>query len=98
MQKVLALCACDSSHAAMSAALIRALVLRPYRESSWEHLIHSAEQHGVASLLYKHIRHADVQLPKAGRRLLQSLYLRNRMSNGIRNKAVVEIEIGRAHV
>lgn len=91
MQNILALCACDNSNAAMSAELISALAVLPNREDSWEHLIHSAEQHGIASLLYKHIRDIDFQIPEASRRLLQSLYLRNRMSSRIRNKAVVEI-------
>lgn len=91
MQKILALCACDTSHATMAAELRSALAAFPAHQSSWEQLIHSAELHGVASLLYKHIRDIDFQIPAASRRLLQSLYLRNRMSNRIRNKAVVEI-------
>ena len=61
------------------------------QETSWEQIIHNAEQHGVASLLYKHLREVDVNIPKNARRLLQSLYLRNRRSNRSRNKAVIEI-------
>ena len=91
MQKILALCACDTSHATMSGKLRSALAVFPSQESTWEHLIHSAEQHGIASLLYKHIREIDCQIPEASRRLLQSLYLRNRMASRVRNKAVVEI-------
>ncbi len=91
MQKVLSLCARDSGHEAMYAELTRACSAFPSQETSWEQIIHNAEQHGVASLLYKHIREVDVNIPKDARRLLQSLYLRNRRSNRSRNKAVIEI-------
>lgn len=91
VHKILALCARDLGHDAMYAELTSALNAFPHQESSWERMVCSAEQHGVASLLYKHIQELDTKVPKASRRLLQSLYLRNRRSNRSRNKAVVEI-------
>ncbi len=75
----------------MYAELTSALTDFPSQDSSWEQLIYNADQHGVASLLYKHIQKIDFTIPKTARRLLQSLYLRNRRSNKSRNKAVVEI-------
>jgi len=91
VQKILALCARDHGHDAMYAELTNALAAFPPQEDSWELLINSAEQHGVAPLLYKHIREINITIPKAARRILQSLYLRNRRSNKSRNKAVIEI-------
>ncbi len=91
MQKILALCACDNGHGGMYAELECALKTFSSDEKSWEKIIHRAERHGLASLLYKHIRNVDCCIPKQSRRLLQSLYLRNRSSNSSRNRAVIEI-------
>ncbi len=91
MQRILALCARDSGHDAMYVELTSVLVELQSQESSWEEIVYRAEQHGIASLLYKHLRAIDFKIPKASRRLLQSLYLRNRRSNISRNKAVIEI-------
>ncbi len=91
MQKILALCACDNGHGEMYAELEHALRAFSSEEKSWEEMIHSAERHGLASLLYKHVRSVGCCIPKMSRRLLQSLYLRNRSSNTSRNKAVTEI-------
>jgi len=91
VQKILALCARDSGHEAMYEELANGLKTFSSGEYSWEKMINRAEQHGLASLLYKHIRGIECDVPKTSRRLLQSLYLRNRRSNTSRNKAVVEI-------
>lgn len=62
------------------------------QQSSWDKLIQEAEKQGVAPLLFKHIRSLDDPiLPDKNRRILQSLYLRNRRSNSIRNKAIAEL-------
>jgi len=91
VEKILALCARNSGHELMYEQLKTALSLYPSDEHSWTRLIHKAEQHGVASLLYRHLRHIDFPVPVSGRRMLQSLYLRNRRSNKCRNNAVLEI-------
>jgi len=91
VQKILALCACDNGHDVMYAELENALKAFSSEGKCWDDIIHRAEQHGLASLLYKHIRAVGYEIPKASRRLLQSLYLRNRRSNTSRNKAVNEI-------
>jgi hypothetical protein len=75
----------------MYSRLRQTLVAFQARELSWDCLIQEAEKQGVASLLHKHICSLDFTIPDNARRLLQSLYLRNRRSNTIRNKAVTEI-------
>ncbi len=75
----------------MYAALESSVRAFSSEEKSWEKMIHRAERHGLASLLYKHIRNVNCGIPKMSRRLLQNLYLRNRSSNISRNKAITEI-------
>lgn len=59
---------------------------------SWNQLVLEAERQGVAPLLYKHVNAIDFALPdRNARRLLQSLFLRSRYANGIRNTAGSEI-------
>ena len=91
IRTILALCSRDCGHEVMYCRLEQALVAFQARELSWDYLIQEAEKQGVASLLYKHIGSLDFKIPDNARRLLQSLYLRNRRSNTIRNKAVTEI-------
>lgn len=91
VETILALCARDHGHDNMYAELTSALASFPPTEDSWQRLVNSAEQHGISSLLYKHILEVDFEIPKAVGRILRSLYLRNRRSNNIRNRAVVEI-------
>ncbi len=57
---------------------------------AWHDLIESAEKQGVAPLLFKHLTGAGnrINIPAAHKRTLQSLYLRNRRSNSIRNRVV----------
>lgn len=91
IRTILALCSRDLGHDVMYSRLEQALVSFQDQGVSWKHLIHEAEKQGVAPLLYKHIRSLDFTIPDSARRLLQSLYLRNRRSNTIRNKVVSEI-------
>ena len=91
IRKILALCSRDFGHEVMYSQLDQALVAFQDRGFSWDYLIHEAEKQGVAPLLYKHISSLDFKIPDKARRLLQSLYLRNRRSNTIRNKVVAEI-------
>ncbi len=91
IRSILALCSRDSVHKVMSAQLEQALADFQTEGYSWDNLIQEAERQGVASLVYKHVRSIDCAIPTNHRRSLQSLYLRNRGSNTIRNKAVSEI-------
>ena len=91
IRTILALCSRDFGHDVMYSRLDQALVSFQVQGFSWDYLIHEAEKQGVAPLLYTHISSLDCKIPDSARRLLQSLYLRNRRSNTIRNKAVVEI-------
>lgn len=91
IRTILALCSRDIGHDVMYARLDQALVAFQDQGFSWDDLIHEAEKQGVAPLLYKHINSLDCTIPDSARRLLQSLYLRNRRSNTIRNRAVAEI-------
>ena len=91
IKTIIALCSRDCGHEDMYSRLNQALVAFQNQGFSWNSLIREAENHGVAPLLYKHCRAAGCAVPKTARRLLQSLYLRNRRSNSIRNRIVSEI-------
>lgn len=91
MEKILQLCARDGFHGPVAKELGNAVAAFQEEGSSWHELITSAEQHGMASLLYKHLKELGAEIPKDARRLLQSLYLRNRRANAARNKAVIEV-------
>ncbi|XCN73427.1 MAG: nucleotidyltransferase family protein [Candidatus Electrothrix aestuarii] len=91
IQAILALCARDLSHATMLTQLDQSLAAFQRHGGSWSQLIREAERQGVAPLLYKHTRLLNYAIPVNERRMLQGLYLRNRHSNRIRNKAVQEI-------
>ena len=91
IRKILALCSRDCGHEEVNSRLNRALVVFTVRGLSWDLLIYEAEKQGVAPLLYKHISSVGFEIPESSRRLLQSLYLRNRRSNAIRNRAIVEV-------
>ncbi len=60
------------------------------RFRGWEELPAQAEVHGLAPLLYTHLKRAGVQPPQETRRQLQALYLRHRRANQIRGQ-----ELGR---
>lgn len=91
MWNILQLCARDVAHGCMAQELAIAIHSFQARKGSWNSLIATAEQHGIASLLYKHVKDHGAEIPKESKRLLQSLYLRNRRANTIRNRAVNEI-------
>jgi hypothetical protein len=50
----------------------------------WERLPGQAEVHGLAPLLYTHLKRAGIQPPAETRRQLQALFLRHRRANRIR--------------
>ena len=88
--KLLALCARDVG----SDQMYRRLHARLHDfagQGSWEILIHQAEHHGLAPLLFKHVQAAGLPLPQKVRRVLQSLALRHRQASRIRNEAVAAL-------
>ena len=91
IRKILGLCSRDCGHPAMYQMLDEALSDFNSRRLPWESLIHQAEAHGVAPLLYKHFTHLGFTLPHGHQRTLRSLYQRCRLSNQIRNSAVTQI-------
>ena len=98
IRKILALCARDQSHPAMYPGLEQALIRfqeqseATQQKNPWNRLIQQAEKQGIAPLLFKHIRSLDNRvMPKNSLRDLQSLYLRNRRANTIRNRAMAVV-------
>ncbi len=90
-RRVLGLCARDRGHLLMYEMLNRSLFEFRDGAGSWEQLVHDAEQHGVAPLLYKHLTHIGFTLPEGWHRTLRSLHQRTRFSNQIRNKVVAAV-------
>jgi len=88
---ILGLCSRENGHEDMYKALTFALSDYKTKKLSWKKLIHDAENQGLASLIYKHLKTLGFTLPENYNRLLRSLYLRNRRSNQIRNTLITEI-------
>jgi hypothetical protein len=57
----------------------------------WEGVSAQAELHGVAPLLYVHLKAAGVQLPLSTRRELQGLYVRHRQANRVRMRLLGDV-------
>jgi len=57
----------------------------------WAGLPAGAEAHGMAPLLYTHLKSAGVELPLAVRRQLQGLYARHRDANRVRTRVLRDI-------
>ncbi|WP_339136663.1 MAG: nucleotidyltransferase family protein [Candidatus Electrothrix sp. GW3-4] len=93
IRTILALCCRNLSHAPMLSQLDQALAAFQSQGGAWGQLIREAERQGVAPLLYQHTRLLDLDctIPRNDRRILQGLYLRNRRSNTIRNRAIEEV-------
>jgi hypothetical protein len=58
----------------------------------WDRLLHAAEYHGLAPLLYRHLEHIGCTLPRDHHRTLRSLYQRSRFSAQLRIRAIEEID------
>lgn len=91
IRTILGLCARDRGNESMYALLQRELRYFPSRHTSWETLVFTAEHHGLAPLLYKHLKQLAINIPRNTRRQLQSLTLRSRHANAVRNAATAEI-------
>ncbi len=59
--------------------------------ANWQQLPSQAESHGLAPLLYLHLKQAGVKVPTDVQRQLQGLYLRHRRANQIRTQALYKI-------
>jgi hypothetical protein len=85
--RLLALCAraeCNATH-------YEQLARRAAQVTEWEGVPAQAEAHGMAPLLYTHLKAAGVQLPLAVRRELQGLYLRHRHANQVRTRVLRDV-------
>ena len=85
--RLLALCAraeCNATH-------YEQLARRATQLTGWEGVPAQAEAHGMAPLLYTHLRAAGVQLPLTIKRKLQGLYLRHRHANRVRTRVLRDV-------
>jgi hypothetical protein len=85
--RLLALCArakCNATHYDQLARRVAQL-------TGWEGVAARAEAHGLAPLLYTHLKAAGVPPPLAVRRELQGLYLRHRHANQVRTRILRDV-------
>jgi hypothetical protein len=85
--RLLALCArveCTTTH-------YHQLAQQAAQLTEWEEVAAQAEAHGMAPLLYVHLKAAGAQPPLAVRRELQGLYLRHRQTNRVRMRVLRDI-------
>ena len=59
--------------------------------SSWDDLPRLAELHGIAPLVYEHLKTAKINFPETAENDLKAHYLRHNHANQIRTRALVEI-------
>jgi hypothetical protein len=84
---LLALCAraeCDATHYDRIAQTAAEL-------TDWDEVPTRAEVHGMAPLLYFHLKGAGVELPLTARRELQGLYVRHRHASQVRARVLGEV-------
>jgi hypothetical protein len=89
MYRLLALCARVELGAAHRHQLAHEAAKLTARE--WESVPTQAEPHGMAPLLYVHLKAAGVQLPRDVKRTLQGLVLRHREINRVRMRVLRDI-------
>jgi hypothetical protein len=85
--RLLAICAraeCDATHYEQLAEEAAEL-------KDWEGIAAQAEAHGMAPLLYAHLKGAGVEVPLALKRELQGLYARHRHANQVRTRVLRDI-------
>lgn len=86
--RLLALCARAESHPAFKDELARQL----HDFTDWNSLPALAELHGMAPLLWHHLRNAQAQISAETERTLRGLYLRHRLNNQIHARVLLEIQ------
>lgn len=85
--QLLALCAraeCSATHYELLAQAAAEL-------KEWEGVAVQAEAHGMAPLLYVHLKAAGVELPLSANRELLGLYVRHRHANQVRTRVLCDI-------
>jgi hypothetical protein len=87
LMKLMCLCARPMGHRAMYDRLSELAGAI----DSWDALPQMAEQHGMAPLVYYHLREAGINIPTAVNRILKSAYLTHRLANRERMAALGEI-------
>jgi hypothetical protein len=85
--RLLALCARAEGNAAVYAQLSESAA----RLSDWSGVPAQAEAHGMAPLLYHHLRSANVNIPPPVKRELQALVLRHRQANAVRTRTLCDV-------
>ncbi len=85
--RLLALCA----RAECSAAHYERLAQAAVELKEWEGIAAQAEAHGMAPLLYTHLKEAGVELPLTAKRELMGLYARHRHANRVRTRVLRDI-------
>ncbi len=58
---------------------------------SWKDIPRLAELHGIAPLVYEHLKKAEINIPETAENDLRAHYLRHNHANRIRTRALVEI-------
>ena len=85
--RLLALCARAESHPLMVEQLSRQIEAF----TCWQELPAQAELHGMAPLLWHHLRRSGISLPAETERAITGLYLRHRASNLVHTRTLEEI-------
>ncbi|MBI5962599.1 MAG: nucleotidyltransferase family protein [Chloroflexi bacterium] len=85
--RLLALCARAESHPSMVEQLSRQVEAF----TSWQELPIQAELHGMAPLLWHHIRKSGISIPLKTRQTLEGLYLRHRIFNQAHTLILLEV-------
>ncbi len=85
--RLLALCARAESHPLMLNQLSRQIDAF----TAWDELPAQAELHGMAPLLYHHIRKSGIAIPLKTKQTLEGLYLRQRIFNQAHTQVLLEI-------
>jgi hypothetical protein len=80
-----------AARVACSPAALAALARAARRFAAWHEIPAQAEHHGLAPLLYRHLRAAEIDLPRPVARKLQALTVRHRHANQVRTAALGEI-------
>jgi hypothetical protein len=80
-----------SARAECAAGHYQRLAQEAAKLREWEEVSAQAEVHGVAPLLYVHLKAAGAQIPPTVKRALQGLYLRHRRANQVRTCVLRDI-------
>jgi hypothetical protein len=85
--RLLALCARAECDAANHTRIAQAAA----EVESWDEVLAQLRNHGMAPLLYVHLKGAGVELPSDAAHVLQSMYVRHRWADRVRRRVLREI-------